>query len=304
MESYEGAFLNLEINMKKPNLTSSKKIKRLKNYLILPDYLSSQIKAYSFFKTIEEKERKNKELSTKKNNNEINTKKDDLRNLLKGSIENYKNKKNVYNYINETRGIYNSIKNKKMFDEIRRKTPKNIKFDKKHNLSLLNSAKKDKIKENNNNYTYLFFKNKLNLNISLINNNKKNKIIIRNSGYDKFDINNRNRQYSYKKIYDKEIKEKESKSNNENKKISSSYDWKNKINNNYLNSPKNLKINKNRLLTIERNILNTIKINNMDYTPSFKRKNQIIRIKKFNKPNKNKFLELLTVRNKSIKNKI
>lgn len=296
MDPYEMA-PNLEINLKKSCLNCSKKLNIAKKYLFPSDFTYSKIKAYSFFKTIEEKERKNRELTnnnTNKINDNDNTK--DLGYLLKLSIENYKNKKNISIEINESKRKNNSIKVKQFLEEIRRKTPKNIKHYKNNNFSPICLTDKKKIKEQNTIFRNLFLKENLKLNLFLISQKQKYKISKRNIENGIFNINNNtiipysNQKININEENDNKLYKNENYYyfNQDPKKISTTCDNKiNQINsNNYLDIKKKLNRNKNnedRLLTIERNILNSNYSKNRKFSLGFKKKQQLIRMKKSNR---------------------
>ena len=113
MALYKETLPSLEINTKKSSNNSPKLLRIYRNHFITS---ISKIKAYSFFNKIEEKH---------KNNNQKNS-----NNFLKLSIDNYKAKKNNFSEYDEIVKKMNSIKVKQMLDEIRRKEPSFVKYNK------------------------------------------------------------------------------------------------------------------------------------------------------------------------------
>ena len=307
MELYNEAFPSLEINMKKSNSNAPKKLKQLKCFLASPNFTSSQIKAYCFFNKIEEKQRKNRENEANNNNTQINTNTDNLQNILKLSIDNYKTKKYISTHSKETIRKNNSIKVKQILDEIRRKTPKNLKLDKKYKPGMVNlSPENEKKKQLNIKFRNLLFKDNLKLHLCLISKKEKDKFFKRNIKNDIYNDSNTIKSYSQNKnaitSKDNNLTKKEDKNflTPSVCKISASFDKRIKSNSFNISKHLNKKINEERLLTIEKNILNQNKEMIKNY-PYLKDKNHLIKIKKFHKTKKFNFHELYKENNKLFK---
>ena len=306
MDLYNEAFPNLEINMKKSNSNAPKKLKQLKFFLASPNFSSSQIKAYCFFNKIEEKQKKNRENQTI-NNIQTNTNTDSLQNILKLSIDNYKIKKYISTHSKETIRKNDSIKVKQILDEIRRKTPKNLKLDKKYMHEIgVHSLENEKKKELNIKFRNLFFKDNLKLHLCLISNKEKDKFLKRNIKNGIYNDSNTIKSYSQNKNVitskDNNLTKKEDKNFLTPSVCKNSASFDKRIKSNLSNIPKHLnkKINKERLLIIEKNILNQNNEIIKNY-PYLKDKNHLIKIKKFHKKKKFNFHELYKKNNKLFK---
>ena len=270
---YEESIPNLEINMKKSFSINKKNSKINKNYLINPHFGSSQVKAYNFFNSINDKERKNKD----KINNNIKANSNELGNIFEMiNIENYKSNKYISIEENEKRKN-NSIIVKKILDKIKRKSPKNKKLSEYLSPGPGDySPEKEIRKEQNIRYRNLFIEDKLNLNLDIICKQEKDKFYKENNGIETFNIKNKNKLNSKKNIFNIKLGKMKTllKGNNDNYNIDinniSYFDKQNK--NNYLNiSPlKNKKNNEERLMEVGKNILKTININHDNFINSDK----------------------------------
>lgn len=270
---YEESIPNLEINMKKSFSINKKNSKINKNYLINPHFASSQVKAYNFFNSINDKERKNKD----KINNNIKANSNELGNIFEMiNIENYKSNKYISIEENEKRKN-NSIIVKKILDKIKRKSPKNKKLSEYLSPGPGDySPEKEIRKEQNIRYRNLFIEDKLNLNLDIICKQEKDKFYKENNGIETFNIKNKNKSNSKKNIFNIKLGKMKTllKGNNDNYNIDinniSYFDKQNK--NNYLNiSPlKNKKNNEERLMEVGKNILKTININHDNFINSDK----------------------------------